>query len=92
MLKAPVLLLLGIVPLLSGADAEAACPAKQTRDCVISLDAVPQISQQIVASERVAPKKAAPNTDAKPPYTGPTVGVTPTVRMYPTVGYRWSFD
>ena len=93
MFKAPVLLLLGIVPLLSSAGAEADCPPKQTRDCVISLDAVPQISQQIVASERVAPKgKAAPSTDAKTPYTGPTVGVTPTVRMYPTVGYRWSFD
>ena len=93
MVKASVLLLIGLVPLLSSAAAEAACPPKQTRDCVINLDAVPQISQQIVASERVAPKdKTAPKTDAKTPYTGPTIGVTPTVRMYPQVGYHWSFD
>ena len=93
MIKASVLVLLGIMPLLASTGGEAACPSKQTRDCVIKLDAVPQISQQIVASERVVPKgKAAPNTDAKTPYTGPTIGVTPTVRQYPTVGYHWSFD
>lgn len=92
MVKAPVLLLLGLVPVLSSAGAEAACPPKQTRDCVISLDSVPEISQQIVGPARAAPKKAGPATDTKAPYTGPTVGVTPTVRQYPTVGYRWSFD
>lgn len=92
MLKASILLLLGFVPLLSSAGAGAACPPKQTQDCVINLDAVPQISQQIVAPEQVTPKKAGPSTDAKTPYTGPTLGVTPTVRQYPTVGYRWSFD
>lgn len=93
MFKAPVLLLLGIVPLLSSAGAEAACPPKQTRDCVINLEAVPQISEQIVATERAASKaKAAPAIEAKTPYTGPTLGVTPTARQYPTVGYRWSFD
>lgn len=93
MFKAPVLVLLATVPLLWSTGSGAVCPPKQTRDCVINLDAMPQISQQIVATERVAPKgKAAPNTDAKTPYTGPTVGVTPTVRMYPTVGYHWSFD
>ena len=91
MVKAFVLLLLVIVPLLSGA-AGAACPPKQTRDCVINLDAVPQISQEIVATDRAAPKKAGPSTVAKTPYTGPTLGLTPTVRQYPTVGYRWSFD
>lgn len=93
MVKAPVLVLLAIAALPWSAAAEAACPPKQTRDCVINLDTVPQISQQIVASERVAPKgKAAPKTEAKTPYTGPTIGVTPTVRMYPQVGYHWSFD
>ena len=93
MVKAFVLVFVAVVPLLSSAGAEGGCPPKQTRDCIINLDAVPQISQQIVATERVAPKgKAAPNTDAKTPYTGPTIGVTPTVRMYPTVGYHWSFD
>ena len=92
MLKACVLVLLAIAAL-CGAGAEAACPPKQTRDCVINLDAVPQISQQIISTERTAPKgKTAPTTDAKTPYTGPTLGVTPTVRQYPTVGYRWSFD
>ena len=43
---------------------------------------------------RLAPTElmSAPGTEAKAPYTGPTLGVTPTVRQYPTVGYRWSFD
>jgi hypothetical protein len=93
MLTPQVLVLVGIVPLLASAGAEAACPPKQTHDCIINLDAMPQISQQIVAAERVAPKgKTAPSTEAKTPYNGPTIGVTPTVRMYPTVGYHWSFD
>ena len=93
MVKAPILVLLGVVPLLSSGGSEAGCPAKQTRDCVINLDAVPQISQQIVSTEQVIPKsKTAPGTEAKAPYTGPTLGITPTVRQYPTVGYRWSFD
>jgi hypothetical protein len=92
MVKTSVWLLLGLAPLLSNAGAEAACPPKQTRDCVINLDTVPEISREIVSSERVAPKKAGPSTDTKAPYTGPTVGLTPTVRQYPTVGYRWSFD
>ncbi|MBV8492740.1 MAG: hypothetical protein JO162_04600 [Alphaproteobacteria bacterium] len=93
MVKTPVFVLLAIAALLWRAGAEAACPPKQTRDCVINLDAVPQISREIVATERVAPKgKAAPKTDTKTPYTGPTIGVTPTVRMYPQVGYHWSFD
>jgi len=93
MVKAPVWVLLGIVPLLSSAGSEAACLPKQTRDCVINLDAVPQISQEIVSTERVVPKsKTAPGPEAKAPYSGPTLGVTPTVRQYPTVGYRWNFD
>ena len=92
MVKASVLLLIGFVPLLSSAPTGAACPPKQTRDCVINLDTMPQISREIVSKERVSPKKAGPTTDAKTPYTGPTVGLTPTVRQYPTVGYRWSFE
>ena len=92
MVKAFVLVFVAVALLLSSG-AEGGCPSKQTRNCVINLTAMPQISQQIVASERVAPKgKAAPSTVAKTPYTGPTIGVTPTVRMYPTVGYHWSFD
>ena len=82
-----------VAVLLSGATAEAACSPAQTRDCVINLDAVPQISRQIVSTDRVAPTaKAAPGAQPQTPYSGPTVGLTPTVRQYPTVGYRWSFD
>jgi len=54
MVKAPVWVLLGIVPLLSSAGSEAACLPKQTRDCVINLDAVPQISQEIVRARMPA--------------------------------------
>ena len=65
----------------------------QKRDCVINLDAMPQISQQIVSKERVAPTgKAAPETESQPAYSGPTIGLTPTPRKFPTLGYRWSFD
>jgi hypothetical protein len=93
MRNAHVSILFAAAALFGGAAAEAACPSAQTRDCVINLDAVPQISQQIVATAPAAPsaKPAVGATPAKP-YTGPTLGLTPTVRQYPTVGYRWSFD
>jgi hypothetical protein len=93
MLKASVLVLLALAALLCGASAQAACPPKQIRDCVINLDAVPQISQQIVTTSQAAPAaKAAPGAEAQTPYSGPTVGLTPTPRKFPTLGYRWSFD
>ena len=93
MRNAHVSILFAVTALFGGAVAEAACPSWQQRDCVINLDAVPQISQQIVATAPAAPG-AKPATGAAPakPYTGPTLGLTPTVRQYPTVGYRWAFD
>jgi hypothetical protein len=93
MRNAHVSILFAAATLFGGAVAEAACPSGQIRDCVINLDAVPQISQQIVATAPAAPsaKPVAAAVPAKP-YTGPTLGLTPTVRQYPTVGYRWSFD
>jgi hypothetical protein len=75
--------------LLGSASADAACTPNQTRDCVINLN-VPQITQQVVASDRAAP--AAKAATSETPYTGPTVGLTPTPRKFPTLGYRWSFD
>ena len=92
-MSARVSILLVAAAVLWGAAAEAACPAGQKRDCVINLDAMPQISQQIVSKERVAPTgKAATGTDSQPAYSGPTIGLTPTPRKFPTLGYRWSFD
>ena len=89
MISARIAIFVAAAALLGSASADAACTPNQTRDCVINLN-VPQISQQVVASDRAAPaaKAATPET----PYTGPTVGLTPTPRKFPTVGYRWSFD
>jgi len=54
---------------------------------------VPQISQQIVARDQAAPvAKTATGASTDTPYTGPTVGLTPTPRRFPTLGYHWSFD
>jgi hypothetical protein len=73
--------------------AVAACPPGSARNCV-NLDSVPQISQQIVAKEHVAPAaKGAPNTGAEAPYTGMTVGVPKnSTGRGATVGYHWAFD
>ena len=93
MRNARVSILYAAAALLCSAAAEGACPPGQKHDCVINLDAVPQISQQIVAKEGVAPAaKTVPSAGSATPYTGPTIGITPTVRKAPTVGYRWSFD
>lgn len=83
-----------IVPagVLGSSTAWSACPAGQSRNCV-DLETVPQISQQIVAGERIAaPAKTAPAAEPQAPYTGPTVGLSRTVRQTPMVGYRWSID
>jgi hypothetical protein len=77
---------------LGGSTAWSACPPGQSRNC-LNLDPVPQISQQIVAGERIAaPPKIAPAAAPTPAYTGPTIGLSRTVRQAPTVGYRWSLD
>lgn len=74
--------------------ASAACPPGQTRNCV-NLDGLANIGQDVVAREPLAkgtnPSIAA-KTDTTKPYTGPTVGLTNTVRRAPTVGYRWSLE
>jgi hypothetical protein len=89
MISARVAIFVAGAALLGSASADAACTPNQTRDCVINLN-VPQISQQVVASDRAAPAAKAATPEA--PYTGPTVGLTPTPRKFPTLGYRWSFD
>jgi len=97
--------------ILASTGALAACPAppappkdhhakaqKPSNDCV-DFNALPQISEHIVAAEpAAAPIKAIP---AAPPdplnsvYNGPTLGLSkpePGVRPAPTVGYKWSLD
>jgi hypothetical protein len=77
---------------LAGGTAWSACPPGQSRNCV-DLDLVPQISQQIVAGERVAaPATAAPAAEPTPAYTGPALGLSRMNRRAPTVGYRWAID
>ncbi len=82
--------------LLAGSPAWSACPSghspSQSRNCV-NLDGVPQISQQIVADERIATApKTAPAAEPTPAYTGPSLGVSKMLRRAPTVGYRWAID
>ena len=76
------------------------CSPHSARNCLklpatINFDAVPEISNQIVSQEPVAPAplkvKAAPATEPPSPYTGPMVGVDSRSRT-PTVGYYWSLD
>lgn len=72
--------------------ATAACQPGKTQKCV-NLDLVPQISQQIVASEHLAaPPKKAYSVEPIPAYTGPTVGINHAVRRAPQVGYRWAIE
>ena len=81
-----------VASLSTGAAALAACPAGKARDCV-DFNIVPQISQDIVASEptKVLPKKTwDPGT--KGAYTGPTIGAAPNVHRAPEVGYRWAIN
>lgn len=90
------------VLLVAGSADAGSCRAKPHHLCLhlpanVNFNAVPAISNQIVSSEggsaaaaREAPL-AAPPTDEKPFYTGPTIGVSKMGRS-PTVGYHWSID
>jgi len=83
--------------LVASSAAWSACPPgqlpSQSRNCVVDFDRVPQISQQIVAGERIAaPPKTTPSGEATQTYTGPALGLSKTVRPTPTVGYHWAID
>jgi hypothetical protein len=78
--------------ILGSSTAWSACVPGRLGGCV-NLDLVPQVSQQIVADEHIAPApKAVPPAATSGSYTGPTVGTAPNVRRAPTVGYRWALD
>ena len=67
-------------------------PAGQARSC-IDLNLVPQVTQQVVEGQHIAtPPKTAPPAAPSSAYTGPTLGVSRTVRQTPMVGYRWAID
>ena len=95
-MRAGVLAMIVAASLLMGGTAWSACPPGQSRsqspNCV-DLGSVPQISEQIVAGERIAaPLKTAPVAETRPTYTGPALGLSKTVRPTPTVGYHWAID
>ena len=70
----------------------AACVSTRAHNCV-NLDLVPQVSDQVVGDEHIPlPRRNLPTATPIPNYTGPIVGVSPTVRQAPTVGYRWAID
>ena len=78
--------------ILASGMASAACQVGKTRHCV-NLDRVPQISQQIVASEPGAARaKAAPVSQPTAGYTGVTFGAVPNSRRAPEIGYRWAVN
>ena len=92
-MRVGVLAVVLIAALSSGHGGMAACPTSRAAVCAVNLDMVPQVSQQIVTSEHsIAPVRQIPNYDKKNPYTGPTVGLSPTVRKTPTLGYRWAIN
>lgn len=72
-------------------NAFAACPPK-SRNCV-DLNGLNDIAGEIVAAEKLDPvRPKAPPDQVKQPYTGPTVGLSKTVRQTPTFGYRWAIE
>jgi hypothetical protein len=92
MMRAGLAAALVAASIFGGGAAGAACPTRTKGHCV-DLDLVPQISQQIVATEHiVAPPKVAPPVEPQSGYTGPTVGTAKNLRRAPEVGYRWSIN
>lgn len=97
-----------IIAALTGAGALAACPpdhanpkapAAKKRPAAagcVDLNALPQISDHIVAGERAAPTVKPGYTPPEPrKYEGPMLGLTkpdPGVRPTPTVGYHWALE
>ena len=94
---------------LAATGAYAACPAVQPKptkpqaaknrdkiDNCVDLNAVPQISANVVAAEPTVPvAKSTYTPPASTQYEGPTLGMTksdPGVRPTPTVGYHWSLE
>lgn len=76
----------------------ASCGPKPSRHCfaapaALNFSSVPDISKQIVSSERTTEKPVTQTLEAAPitTYTGPTVGVS-TMARAPTVGYYWSLE
>lgn len=72
----------------------AACAPRASRHCV-NLDALPQISQDIVSDEAVpVPKRQPVAAPAAPSehYTGPTIGLNRHLRRAPEIGYRWAIE
>jgi len=65
-------------------------------DNCVDLNAVPQISENIVATEPTQQaKKPGYTPPAQTQYEGPTLGLSkpdPGVRPTPTVGYHWSLQ
>jgi len=81
------------VSLLTVTAASAECPSNKARDCVINFNAVPKISESIVAGEHlVLPPQKTYVPEPIAPYSGPTVGTAPNLRRAPTVGYRWAIN
>ncbi|HZK92070.1 MAG TPA: hypothetical protein VFC56_18160 [Stellaceae bacterium] len=71
-------------------------PRPQANNCV-DLNAVPQITSQIVAGEPAAPVAKTPAYEplSASKYEGPTLGIIkpqPGARPAPTVGYHWNLE
>jgi hypothetical protein len=78
-----------VLYLSAAANAGAACPPKQAKNCV-DLDGIPQIAGQIVAGEKYTPPPAkAPFEDATAA-SGPIIGMSDKLRRAPEIGYRWA--
>lgn len=70
--------------------------AQSPSDYCLNLNAVPQISANVVASEPVAAVKQPTYSLPTAPYEGPTVGLSkpdPGAKLpTPTIGYHWQLQ